>query len=77
MRQLIAASIVALTAVGWVAAAPDSQLPGAPTSVTPSWRIKNGRNGITSVKPVKPMNEAAVTANRLRRQWIRTVRTVS
>jgi hypothetical protein len=35
--------------------------------VTPSCRMKNGRNGITSVKPVKPMNEAAVTANRLRR----------
>ena len=33
MRKLIAASIVALAAVGWVAAAQDTQLPGAPTSV--------------------------------------------
>jgi hypothetical protein len=33
MRKLIAASLVALAAVGWVAAAQDSQLPGAPASV--------------------------------------------
>jgi hypothetical protein len=33
MRKLIAASIVAIAAVGWVAAAQDTQLPGAPTSV--------------------------------------------
>src|SRR5262245_59818431 len=39
-----------------------------PTSVTPSWRMKSGRNGITSVKPVKPMKDAAVTANTFRRQ---------
>src|SRR5207247_7995033 len=40
----------------------------SPTSVTPSCRMKSGRNGITSVKPVKPMKLAAVTAKRLRRQ---------
>jgi hypothetical protein len=33
MRKLIAASIVAIAAVGWVAAAQDTQLPGGPTSV--------------------------------------------
>src|SRR3954470_23108967 len=41
----------------------------APTSVTPSCWKYSGRNGITSVKPVKPMKHAAVTANRLRRQF--------
>ena len=30
--------------------------------------MNSGRNGITSVKPVKPTKEAAVTAHRLRRQ---------
>ena len=33
MRKLIATTIVALAAVGWVAAAQDNQLPGAPGSV--------------------------------------------
>jgi hypothetical protein len=33
MRKLIAASLVSLAAVGWVAAAQDTELPGAPASV--------------------------------------------
>jgi hypothetical protein len=33
--------------------------------------MNSGRNGITSVKPVKPMKEVAVTANRFRRQECR------
>ena len=32
--------------------------------------MKSGRNGITSVKPMKPIKLAAVTANRLRRYAI-------
>src|SRR5215218_2927349 len=39
-----------------------------PTSRTPSSAMYSGRNGITSVKPVKPMKLAAVSAARLRRQ---------
>jgi hypothetical protein len=44
--------------------APRDKMPSAigPTPVTPSCAMKRGRNGITSVKPVKPTNEAAVTA---------------
>ncbi len=36
----------------------------SPTSCTPSCWKYSGRNGITSVKPVKPMKLAAVTAKR-------------
>src|SRR5215217_6724289 len=41
-----------------------------PTSRTPSSAMYKGRNGITSVKPVKPMKLAAVSDARLRRQGI-------
>ncbi len=40
----------------------------SPTSDTPSCSKYRGRNGITSVKPVKPMKVATVTAPRFRRQ---------
>ncbi len=40
-----------------------------PTSWTPSCWKYSGRNGITRVKPVKPMKLAAVTAKRLLRQF--------
>jgi hypothetical protein len=39
----------------------------SPTSVTPSCRKYSGRNGITSVKPVKPMKVAAAAAKTFRR----------
>src|SRR5919109_5402240 len=45
-----------------------------PMSVTTSCPMYSGRNGIASVKPVYPMNEAAVTAATLRRQAVATGR---
>jgi hypothetical protein len=39
----------------------------APTSRSPSCAMYSGRNGITSVKPAKPMKLAPITAARLRR----------
>ena len=39
-------------------------------SWTPSCSKYSGRNGITIVKPVKPINVAIVTAVWFRRQWV-------
>jgi hypothetical protein len=40
----------------------------APVSITPSCRKYKARNGITSVKPMKPTKAAETTASWLRRQ---------
>src|SRR4051794_27875147 len=44
------------------------QSAASPVSVTPSWRMKSGRKGITKVKPLKETKTASIRTYKLRRQ---------
>ena len=57
-----AGAIIAVIAGVTPRLTPD-QIASAPVSCTPSCSKYSGRNGITSVKPVKPTNVAIVTAD--------------
>ena len=58
---------IAVTAGVTPRLSPD-HIASCPISWTPSCWKYSGRNGMTSVKPVKPMKLAAVTAKRFLRQ---------
>jgi hypothetical protein len=62
MRKLIAASLVALAAVGWAAAAQDTQLPGSPTSVKFAVIGDNGTGAAAQYEVGRQMLEMAVVA---------------